>query len=190
MLIKDVFKEVITGYNINNAAINDKYSKIYKTIQKDSIQYTNIINSKLIDKRFSGNIKPKYFLQNKDILIFVKKPYRVGIYKENNNDIIIPNNFIILRGLDQTKYNYIFITNYLEKIGISKYIENNNYINNLTVDDVKKINLPTISLENQNKISTLLNSINERSSIYTNILDNDDIIINYALNSVIGNNND
>ena len=191
MKIKDVFEEISVGYNISNTTVKDKYSKIYKTLHKDSIQYTNIIDSRLIEKIFTGEIKKKYFIQPRDILIFVKKPYRVGTYTyEVNEDIVIPNNFIILRGINIDKYSYIFIANYLEKIGIKKYIEKNNFIGNLTIDDIKKIELPDISKEKQMSISPLLNAINERSAIYTNILDNDDKIVNYAIKNIIGEEND
>ncbi len=191
MKIKDVFEEISVGYNISNTTVKDKYSKIYKTLHKDSIQYTNIIDSRLVERIFTGEIKKKYFIQPRDILIFVKKPYRVGTYTyEINEDIVIPNNFIILRGINIDKYSYIFIANYLEKIGIKKYIEKNNFIGNLTIDDIKKIELPDISKEKQMSISPLLNAINERSAIYTNILDNDDKIVNYAIKNIIGEEND
>ena len=191
MKLIDVFDEIVVGYNKTNAAVKDHYSKIYKTLHKDSIQYTNIIDSRLIEKAFTGEIKRKYFLQPRDILIFVKKPYRVGAYSyEAKEDVIIPNNFIVLRGIDMEKYSYIFVANYLEKIGIKNYIEQNNFVGNLTLDDIKKINLPDIPKEKQMTISPLLNAINERSAIYTNILDNDDKIISYAIKRIIGDKND
>lgn len=191
MKIKEIFDEIIVGYNQTNATVDDNYSKIYKTLHKDSIQYTNIITSKLIDKAFSSNIKKKYFVQGRDILIFVKKPYRVGTcIKSDLPEIVIPNNFIILRGINTEKYSYIFVANYLEKIGIEKYIEDNKFLGNLKIDNVKEIELPDISKEKQMTISPLLNAINERSAIYSNILDNDDKIINYAINSITGDKND
>ena len=187
MKIRDVFDEVIVGYNINNTVVNDKYSKLYKTLQKDSIQYTNVISSKLVDKVFSSDIKDKYFIHGRDILIFVKKPYRVGTYtKDDDNKIVIPNNFIVLRGINMLYYSYIFVANYLEKIGIDKYVTENKISGNLSKEDIENIDLPDISKEKQMTISKLLNNINERSAIYSNILDNDDKIVRYAINSVIG----
>ena len=187
MKIRDVFDEIIVGYNINNTLVNDKYSKLYKTLQKDSIQYTNVISSKLVDKVFSSDIKDKYFVKGRDILIFVKKPYRVGTYMWNDDmKIVIPNNFIVLRGINMLYYSYIFVANYLEKIGIDKYVRDNKINGNLSIEDIKNIDLPDISKEKQMTISKLLNNINERSAIYSNILDNDDKIVRYAINSVIG----
>ena len=191
MKIKDIFEEIIVGYNITNAAVKDKYSKMYKTLHKDSIQYTNIIESNLIEKAFTGDIKTKYFVQPRDILIFVKKPYRVGtLAYDTEEEIIIPNNFIVLRGINMDKYSYIFIANYLENIGINKFIEENKHEGNLSLEDIKNIELPDIPKEKQMTISPLLKAINERSAIYSNILENDNIIVNYAINSIIGNNND
>ncbi|MBR2827955.1 MAG: hypothetical protein IKE70_01825 [Bacilli bacterium] len=187
MTLNDVFDEILVGYNITNAAVKDKYSKMYKTLQKDSIQYTNMIDSRLIEKAFTGEVKKKYFLHPRDILIFVQKPYRVGTYTfEAKEDIVIPNNFIILRGINMNLYSYIFVANYLEKFGIKNYIEKNQFVGNLTIDDIKKIELPDISKERQMRISPLLNAINERSAIYTNILENDDKIIRYAIESITG----
>ena len=191
MKIKDVFDEIIVGYNINNTAVNDEYSKVYNTLQKDSIQYTNVISSKLVEKVFSSDIKDKYFIHGRDILIFVKKPYRVGTYIwDNNPNIVIPNNFIVLRGINMIYYSYIFVANYLEKIGIDKYVKDNNINGNLSIYDIGNIELPNIPKEKQMTISKLLNSINERSAIYSNILNNDDKIIHYALNRVIGDYDD
>ena len=60
----------------------------------------------------------------------------------------------------------------------------------LTLADVKNIKLPDIPKTEQMKISSLMNNINDRSSIYSSILENDDQIIRYALNKVVGDNSD
>ena len=39
-------------------------------------------------------------------------------------------------------------------------------------------------------ILPIINAINDRSAIYSNILENDDEIIKYALSEVLGDNND
>ena len=187
MRIKDVFDEIFIGYNLNNASMDDTCSRFYKTLQKDSIQYTNIIDNRLIKKKFSSEIKKKYFIHARDILIFIKKPYRVGTYMfADNFEIIIPNNFVILRGIHMDLYSYIFVANYLEKIGIQKYVEENSITGNLSIEDIKNIELPDIPKEKQKTISPLLNAINERSAIYSTILQNDDQIVRYALESIVG----
>ena len=194
MLIKDAFEEVFTGFNINNARSDDKYVEDLYFIQKDTISYVNIIPNKLIKKRVSYSIKNKYIMKERDIIISLKKPYKVGTYKYKiDKKVIIPNNFIILRGINMDLYSYIFVSNYLEKIGLEKYsIENkvNERKNKeLSLEDILNIDLPDIKKTEQMKISKLMNQINERSAIYSTILENDDQIIKYALNKVIGDNN-
>lgn len=195
MLIKDAFKEVFTGFNMNNANSSDKYIKEVYFIQKDSISYTNIIQNKLIKKRITVDIKDKYTMKDRDIIISLKKPYKVGTYRFTNlkEDVVIPNNFIILRGINMDLYSFIFVSNYLEKIGIEKYVidkkVNERTNKELTLEDVKNIELPDIPKEKQMTISNLMNLINDRSSIYSTILENDDQIIKYALNEVVGDNN-
>ena len=190
MTIKEAFKEVFVGYNYINSSVNDKYAKVYKTLHKESIEYNTIITPKLVDKAFSNIIKEKYFLQPDDIIIYIKKPFGVAIVtRKDQEEIVLPNNFILLRGINE-KYNPIFVSNYLNKIGINKYIEDNNKTGNLTLVDIEDLELPNLELEKQLSISPLLSSINKRSSIYANILDNDSKIIDYALESVLGDKND
>ena len=195
MLVKEAFKEVLTGYNMTNSLSNDRYLKECYFIQKDSIQYTNIIEQKLVKKKVITEIKDKYLMHERDIIISLKKPYKVGTYRYLNlfnseKNIVIPNNFIILRGINMNLYSYIFVANYLEKIGIAKYVEKNK-VNarmnkELTLEDIKNIELPDITKEQQMKISTLLNYINDRSAIYSTILENDDQIIKLMIDEVVG----
>ena len=191
MKLRDVFKEIDSGYNISNAKVDDRYAKKYATLQKDSIQYANIIEKKLVDKNFSSKIRPKYFMQPRDILIFVKKPYRVGTYTYELNDlkVVIPSNFIVLRDINMDLYSYIFVANYLEKIGIDKLVKDKNITGNLTISNIEDIDLPDIPKTAQMSISPLLQAINERSATYSNILANDEKIVLEALNKVIGDKN-
>lgn len=188
MKVIDAFEEVFTGFNMNNATSSEKSTDEAYFIQKDSIQYTNIIEKKLVKKKITTDIKYKYFMKDRDIIISLKKPYKVGTYRFNNKkQIVIPNNFVILRGINREKYSFIFVANYLEKIGINKYIDEHIVDNrDLTATDIKFIELPDIPKEEQMKISTLMNDINDRSAIYSTILENDDEIIRYALKKVTG----
>lgn len=194
MKIVEAFKELFTGYNMTNAGGQGRKEKDVLFVNKESIQYTNMDRRKLTKKIISSDIKNKYYMQEKDILISLKKPYRVGTYINleiwKDNKIIVPNNYMILRGIDEDKYNYIFIANYLEKIGIENYVKEKNIEGELKKTDIEDIDLPDVPLKNQEKIISLINNINERSTIYEKILENDDKIIKYALKEVIGENYD
>ena len=191
MKIKDVFEDVFTGFNINTLTTDNNFAKFYNTLQKDSIQYTNIIESRLIEKKIGTDVKKKYIMQPRDILIFIKPPYRVGTYSKTNDlNLIIPNNFIVLRGINMDLYSYIFVTNYLEKYGIAKFVKERNITGNLSKADIEEIILPDIPKEKQMTISPLLNAINERSASYSRILENDDQIIKYAIGMITGDKDD
>ena len=186
MLIKDVFKEIFIGFNLNNSVGNKSYSEKIYFIQKNSIAYTNIIAAKLESKNVTTEIKEKFFLQGRDIIISIKKPYKVATYQyEPTKKIVIPNNFIILRGINMDYYSYIFVTNYLEKIGVPKLFEEEGKTE-LKIPDIADINLPDIPKDKQMTISPLVKDINARSAIYSEILENDNEIVKYMLNMVIG----
>ena len=87
-------------------------------------------------------------------------------------------------------YSYIFVANYLEKIGIKKLVEKEKIDGNLTITDIMKIDLPDIPKEKQMSISNLLQAINRRSVIYSNILANDEKIVIDAIEKVIGDKSD
>ena len=191
MKIKDVFSHIFIGYNLTNSTTSTGYAEFYKYLQKDSIQYTSILSENLIEKKISSEIKKKYFLQPNDIVIYVKKPYRVGIHLQSDlPNIIIPNNFIILRGINEEYYHPVFVANYLEKIGLDKFVREEHHDGNISIDYLKLIELPDISIEEQLKVSSLFKAIHNRSVLYSKILANDEKIITYALNSIVGDQND
>ena len=181
MTIRDAFKNVFIGYNLSNSTVDNDNGTRYKVLQKESIQNNSIIPAKLVTKTFI-KIDEKYFLQPSDIVIYLKKPYRVAAVIPSNNKIVVPNNFAILREIDSDKYNYLFLTYYLEKIITEKYINKSS----IGAEDIKKIELPDVSIDEQRKISSLLENINRRTSIYSSIMDNDNKTVDYFINKVLG----
>ena len=199
MNIKDAFDKVLYGFNLPYSLEEeeDKSTKNFNTLKKDSIQYCNIIEKKLVHDKwyYTSEIEERHFMQPRDILIFLKKPYRVGTYTFSKNlEVIVPNNFIILRGINMDRYSYIFVANYLEKIGIKEIVSNKkekkNYNDNLTIGDIEDFELPDIPKDLQMSITPLLQAINERSATYSNILENDEKIAMKALKKIVGEDND
>lgn len=188
MKVRDVFKECRTGVYIggNNTIDSNEATEVY-TFKKEALSYSTLVENKCEKKTIYFKVNEKYLMHPRDIIISLKKPYKVGtvthIVKEK---ILILNNFAILRDINMDRYSYIFVSNYLERIGIDKYVKEQNITGDLTLEDIKNIDLPEIPKEKQMTISELMKSINERSNIYSNILENDDKIIKYALNKVIG----
>ena len=190
MKIKDAFTEVRTGVNVNKLVRQGNYAEEVYTFHKDAIQGCKLIESRFIKKIVDSEINDKYYMKPRDIIISLKKPYKVGTLPYDKKDkILIPNNFAILRGIDRDKYGFIFLSNYLDKIGIDKFLETRTTTGDLTISEIENIELPDIPKDEQTKIRTLLDSINERSIIYNTILDNDAKIVEYVLKEVIGENN-
>jgi len=189
MKIRDIFKEIRTGKYIDGTMTSDESMQVY-TFKKEAINYSTLVESKFEYRTVYYKVKDKYLMQPRDIIISLKKPYKVGtITYKTDKPILIPNNFAILRDINRDKYSYIFIANYLERIGIDKYVSEHHKSGDLTLEEIEDIDIPDISKEEQMTISTLLKLINERSNIYSNILENDDKIVKYALNKVIGEKN-
>lgn len=189
MKIREVFGEIRTGKYIDGNLTSNESTEIY-TFKKDAINYSTLVESKFEYRTVYYHVKDKYLMQPRDIIISLKKPYKVGtITYQTKKKILIPNNFAILRDINMELYSFVFVANYLERIGIAKYVEEHNIKDDLSLEDIKNIDLPNVPKEEQMTISELMKKINERSNTYSNILENDDKIIKYALNKVIGEDN-
>lgn len=191
MKVKDIFPEIFTGLytdgkNMTKSNINNE---VY-TFNKNAICYGSLSKNKLYKKNVYAEIKDKYFVQGRDIIISLKKPYKVCTMQYTGypgiDKILIPNNFIVLRNINRDYYSYIFVTNYLDKIGINKYVEENKIEGDLHLADIEEIEIPDIPKEKQMAITPLMNNINERSSKFSILLANDEELIKIALNEVIG----
>lgn len=191
MKVREIFPEIFTGVftDSKNMTKENIVNEVY-TFNKNAICYGTIAKSKLFKKNVYTEIKDKYYMKDRDIIISMKKPYKVGTMQyvnfEGRDKLIIPNNFIVLRNINRDYYSYIFITNYLEKIGIQKYVEEHNITGDLHLSDIEDIDIPDIPKEKQMTISPLMNYINERSSYFSVLLDNDEELIKKALYEVIG----
>lgn len=186
MKINDVFGEIRTGKYIDGTITSNESMQIY-TFKKEAINYSTLVESKLEYRTIYYKVKDKYLMQPRDIIISLKKPYKVGtITYKTDKPILIPNNFAVLRDINMDYYSFVFVSNYLERIGIEKYVKEHNITGDLSLEDIKDIELPNIPKDEQMTISELMKKINERSNIYSKILENDDKIIKYALNKVIG----
>lgn len=189
MKIRDVFDEIKTGRYINNSIESNEAMEVY-TFKKEALSYSTLVESRLEEKTIYCNINDKYLMKPRDIIISLKKPYKVGtITYDMKKKVLIPNNFAILRGINMELYSYVFVSNYLERIGIEEYVNAHNITGDLSLEDIKEIDLPNVPKDAQMTISELMKSINERSNLYSNILENDDKIVKYALNKVIGDSN-
>ena len=179
--LKDVC-EIYIGLNSTNNKGKKKEDDLvsYRTVNKDSILFSAIIEKKLKEESFIPNIKDKYILKRSDIIIYSKKQYKVAIYLGNEKNIIVPNSFFIINKIDKLKYDPIFLAYYLNKI------INNKYDSILTLQDIEELEIPDYEIKEQRKISSLLYNLNQRINLLSNIIENDSILIDEALGTIIG----
>ena len=191
MLIREAFDYRKCGMDINKkqATRPDDLMNV-KKIQKSAMQSSKFLESRLIDVSLPYTLEDKYFLHEKDIVISLKDPYcAAALSYLPKNKILIPNNYVVLRDINTKKYNYLFVVNYLNLIGIKKILKRNkdeDIHTDLTLADVEDISLPNISLAKQESILKLCDAINERNIIYETIKDNDRIIIEKAMKELVG----
>ncbi len=193
MTIGKVFNYIKGGKDPNKLVTRVSDRMDVKKIQKDSMKSSKFITSRFVDIKLPAVIDDKYFLQDEDIIISLKEPYIAAAMSETLEEkVLIPNNYVVLRNIDKEKYNYIFVVNYLNLFGINKLINKNvknDIYTDLTINDIKSIVLPNISLEKQETVITLCNAINQRAVYYETIMDNDKKIIEYAMKEVLGGRN-
>ena len=184
MKIKDIFNEVFLGVNLSNYTNKKDTQQVY-TFKKENIVYNSILyndyglskfknrqkhislpNLKFQKKEISKNISDKYFIKYGDIIISIKKPYKVfNDIIVKNEKILVTNNYVVLRGISDDFY-VPYISYYLENKGIKKYMDNNTKVNTeLTIEDIKNIEIPNISKKEQIdrylEIETRINKILE-----------------------------
>ena len=186
MKLQDAFKEIRTGVNLKSPVLQGEGEKIKcYTFKKNALDYALLQEDKFEELDLYGNIDSKYFMQPRDIIISTKKPYKVATYPYNKViKVIIQNNFIILREINMDLYSYVFVTNYLEKIAIEENFKDKK--SDLSIEDIKSIELPEIPKQKQMNISDLMTKINERGILFSKLLKNDNEIITYAINKIVG----
>lgn len=167
--IKDVFEEIFLGINLSTCSKVGEMQEVY-TFKKENIFYHSIlyndfgynkfrnreryeylVTSSLLKIKVPKNMKEKYFLKYGDIIISLKKPYKVFndiIFQKDK--IVATNNYVILRKRKSENYYTPFLAYYIENVGIEEFLKENNKMNSeLSIEDIKNIELPDISKKEQ-----------------------------------------
>ena len=180
---------IFLGYNrsaVNQNIVNPRvheYKLLTISSMKSGFIYTKEIND---NEKYASNIEidPKYFTKKDDIIICCKQPYNmVLIEQDEEKNILIPSNFVVIRDSNidvDYLYNYLRIklNEFLRyKRENSKVEKQNDNISKADVEDIE-ISIPKKSLA---KLSTVLKRINNRQSLYNNLINNDEELIKTLL---------
>jgi len=160
---------------------------IVKGLKKECMQH-----GKLIPSRFDNNVQypPKEineedFLHKGDIIISLKTPYCASACDEEPLDrVFISKNYAVIRNISED-YNYQFIAYYFNYRCASDLIKKNGSGVDLNLKQIKEdVKLPVISLDKQLQFLKICDPINYRAVLYETLRDNDEKIIEYALNRI------
>jgi hypothetical protein len=198
MKIKDIFNDVFKGLSIETDDRITSKIKAYlidtKDVENCQITYTNLQDVYM-------NVKDKFFLKPNDIIVATipsESTCHVGVVNgediNNEKKAIVKKNFIVLRNIS-SQYKAEFVAAYLDIIGINDYFNKykitiDHFANTkrkeaLTIDDIKDIDIPNISLSKQIALLSIINPINERNNLYKKLIANDLVIKKHLLNEVI-----
>ena len=190
MRLGEIFKDIYKGLRIEKDNSYDSmmcYLIDTKDVNKCIINYSS---SEL--QNINMKVNDKYLLKKGDIIIATvpsSSTCHVGYCDSLEDDVkaIIKKNFIVLRNPVSDKYNIEFIAEYLENIGINDYISNRETMGPLTIFDIERILIPNISREEQDKLISVIRPINERCRLYNKLINNDSLIKQILLKSVVKN---
>lgn len=174
MVLKDCVDDIYLGMNKKEVrhTSNDKIFT-YKILTIKAVN-NKFINKNLLEKYESlVKIDDKFLTKRNDIIICSKPPYNVVLIALENEGILIPNNFIVLRN---SKINKTYLYNYLNLIGPKMKFNIDDENTNITKTDVEQINID-LDDDKIKKISDLASRINRRQQAYGRLLDNDQELI-------------
>lgn len=186
MELKDCVSEIYLGLNKKEVrhTSNDKiFAYSLLTIKAVNNRF---INKDVLEKYESlTKIDDKFLTRKSDIIICSKPPYNVVLIDDDEEGILIPSNFIILRN---SKINPTYVYNYLNLIGSKMKFDINDENTNITKTDVEQILIDNDEYIIK-KISNLSSRINRRQKAYGRLLDNDQELIKmiYTKGGVLDN---
>ncbi len=173
MLVKNAFR-VSCGHNYSEVYKSDIY--VYQLNVTDFDDCVISKPSKTI--KYNGKVSDKNVLSLNDIIISKttkgKKAHVGYVSQLFDKDTFISNNLIVLRS-STDKYDPLFVAEYLDKIIIPEKLNGkDNY--KFEKDDIEKMELPDIPLDEQKKLVSFFSLINKRTALYKEIIDNNNKI--------------
>ena len=165
--IADIFVGVVPKRYLEEGNGNFK-----QLIVQGSMNYGEKL-SNLDSVEFSEKLNEKYLTKNGDILMKLTSP-NDAIYIEEEG-LVIGERIAIIRLLDG-EFNYKFIAHLLNSSTIKKQL--NRVIGSgaspkVSIKDIKDLQLDVPELDMQNKLALILDSIDDRISIYNDLIEYD-----------------
>ena len=150
--------------SINRGSMTRK-SELDNLSTTEETQYQHLmlsnINDGLIDKNLPHLTKidekdKKYCMKNNNLIVSKIAPFKIALAHVNKDKNILATGNLYMIAIDETKANPIYVELFLQsELGISQL---NRYskgvtMKSISIQDLKKIQIPNITLEQQNKIA-------------------------------------
>lgn len=165
--IADIFVGVVPKRYLEEG--NGNFKQI---IVQGSMNYGEKL-SNLDSVEFSEKLNEKYLTKNGDILMKLTSP-NDAIYIEEEG-LVIGERIAIIRLLDE-EFNYKFVAHLLNSSTIKKQLNRvigSGASSKVSIKDIKDLQLDVPELDIQNKLALLLDSIDDRISIYNDLIESD-----------------
>lgn len=182
--IKDI-ADVYVGATIRRY-VDEENGKKTKVIVQRSIQKGQTITD-FEEMSISDKINEKFFTQKGDLLMKTTIPNDVVCVEEDG--LIVGERIAIIRLKEDCNNN--FMAHQLNSEFIKRQIHkliSSSVIPQISVNDIKELEVKIFDLETQNEYCELLDSINERISVYEELKKADQDLQTGILNKLLGGN--
>lgn len=126
---------------------------------QDGLIESNLPSLKQIDKEMD-----KYCINDKNLIISKNAPFKVALAYVNDNEKILANGNLYIIDLDTNKMDPTFVLAYLlseEGQNQLNQLSKGSVIKNISIKDLKKIQIPTVNKDEQRRIAEQYNELTE-----------------------------
>lgn len=194
MKLKDYADTMFVGFNVSiykNKSKNDENLYKYRQLTIASISSGFVDENYLTSYEKSGEVDSKYLTQIGDIIVCSKEPCNVIlISKDDEEGILIPNNFIVIRNV---KVDIVYLYNLvnISKNQMYSIIDNKKWEseNNkmLSKSDLEDLELPKLNDKSIEKLSKICTRINNRQYSYNKLIQNDEHLVEILFKKEVSN---
>ena len=186
-----MFLEDITKINIG--IVLRRKEAMYKS--KDTYDY-KIFNLKNYEEKieyedfYSEENLDNYIAKKGDLLFRLAFPIKIIEVDDEIEGLLINSQYCIIRmcDYDNLTYNIDFVKWFLEsnmaKNQLEKYLIGTS-VKTVPVANLRKLKIPAISVEKQEKLSSLINNWNRQKILYTKIIKEKDYYYNTLITKII-----
>lgn len=126
---------------------------------QDGLIESNLPSLKQIDKEMD-----KYCINDKNLIISKNAPYKVALAYVDDNEKILANGNLYFIDLDTNKMNPTFVLAYLlseEGQNQLNQLSKGSVIKNISIKDLKKVQIPAVNKDEQRRIAEQYNELTE-----------------------------